>query len=54
MERCGTSHNKLEEAETWPETTPNKLNKEKLPSWWATNDIECHSVILGSVNFDLK
>ena len=36
------------------ETIPNKWNKEKPPSWWATNDIDSHSVVLDSVNFYLK
>ena len=36
------------------DTTPNKWNKEKSPSVWATNDIDKHSIDLGSVNFYLK
>ena len=34
-----------------PEVTPNKRNKEKLPSWWATSDIDSHLVVLDSVIF---
>ena len=37
-----------------PEITQNKWKKEKSPSWWATNDIGNHSVVLDSVNFYLK
>ena len=36
------------------ETTRKKWNKEKHPSWWATNDIDSHSVVLDSANFCLK
>ena len=37
-----------------PETTPNKWNKEKPSSLWATNDIDRYSKVLESVNFHLK
>ena len=37
-----------------PEATPSKRSKEKSSSLWVTNDIDRYSMVLDSVNFDLK
>ena len=54
MERRGTSHNKLERAGTCQKLLQTSGTKKKTPSWWATNDIDCHAMVLVSVNFYLK
>ena len=52
-----TMQNKpLETRRSWnvSETFPNKWNKEKPPSWWATSNVDIHSVFLDSINFYLS
>ena len=55
MERRGTSHNKLDEARTCQKQFQTSgTSGEKPPSWWATNSIDSHLVVLDSLNFNLK
>ena len=37
-----------------PEASPSKRSKEKSPSLWVTNDTDRYSMVLDSVNFNLK